>query len=69
VKIKPIYAFPFGLSGDSPSPNDYGADCKSDAVVFRPSNNTWYVQGSTSGTMIQTFGEIGDVPIPNVFVP
>lgn len=63
------YSFPFGIAGDSPSPGDYDGDGKSDAAVFRSSNNTWWVQGSTAGTMIQSFGQTGDKPIPNSFVP
>ena len=68
VKIKPTMRFRLDYLGVL-HPGDYDGNGKSDAAVFRPSNDTWYVQGLTSGTMIQTFGQIGDVPIPNVFVP
>lgn len=64
-----FYSFPFGSPGDVPSPGDYDGDGKTDAVVFRPSSNTWFVQRSASGTMIQTFGQNGDVSVPNAFVP
>ncbi|MET0754006.1 MAG: Calx-beta domain-containing protein [Pyrinomonadaceae bacterium] len=63
------YSFPFGTSGDVPAPGDYDGDGKFDATVFRPSDSTWYVQQSAAGTLIQSFGITGDVPVPNAFVP
>lgn len=64
-----FYSFPFGTNGDIPSPGDYDGDGKIDATVFRPSTNTWYAQRTTAGTLIQSFGQSGDVPIPSAFVP
>jgi len=63
------YSYPFGSAGDAPSPGDYDGDGKADAAVFRPSNNTWFVQKSTSGTLIQSFGLSSDKSVPNAFVP
>jgi uncharacterized delta-60 repeat protein len=63
------YAFPFGASGDIPAPGDYDGDGRFDATVFRPSNSTWYSNRSTAGTLIQAFGQAGDKPVPNAFVP
>ncbi|MGC2237952.1 MAG: FG-GAP-like repeat-containing protein [Pyrinomonadaceae bacterium] len=63
------YSFPFGTNGDLPSPGDYDGDGRFDATVFRPSGSTWYVQRTTAGTLIQGFGQSGDVPVPNAFVP
>jgi uncharacterized delta-60 repeat protein len=63
------YSFPFGTSGDVPAPGDYDGDGKFDAAVFRPSSSTWYAQRSTAGTLIQGFGQSGDMPVPNAFVP
>ncbi|HMS39955.1 MAG TPA: hypothetical protein PKE69_07010, partial [Pyrinomonadaceae bacterium] len=63
------YAAPFGASGDVPTVGDYDGDGKSDFAVFRPSNNTWYIQRSTAGFFAQGFGNAGDVPIPSVFTP
>jgi hypothetical protein len=64
-----FYAFPFGTSGDVPAPGDYDGDGKIDATVFRPSSNTWFSQRTTAGTLIQGFGQTGDKPVPNAFVP
>lgn len=63
------YSFPFGLSADIPAPGDYDGDGKFDATVFRPSNSTWFVQKTTGGNLIQGFGQSGDRPVPNAFVP
>ncbi len=63
-----FYAFPFGSTGDTAAPGDYDGDGKTDAAVFRPSTSTWYVQRSTAGTLIQQFGQAGDLPVPAAFV-
>jgi hypothetical protein len=63
------YSFPFGTNGDVPAPGDFDGDGKIDATVFRPSTNTWYSGRTTAGTLIQSFGQAGDVPVPNAFVP
>ena len=62
------YAFPFGANGDIASPGDYDGDGKLDAAVFRPSSVTWFANRSTAGTLIQQFGQTGDVPVPSAFV-
>jgi uncharacterized delta-60 repeat protein len=63
------YSFPFGLSTDIPAPGDYDGDGKFDPAVFRPSTSTWYANRSTSGLLIQSFGQAGDKPVPSAFVP
>lgn len=63
-----FFAFPFGGSSDVPAPGDYDGDGKMDGAVFRPSNSTWYVNRSTAGTLIQQFGQSGDIPVPNAYV-
>ena len=64
-----FYAFPFGSSSDVPVPADYDGDGKFDAAIFRPSTSTWYVLRSNAGTLIQLFGQSGDRPLPNVYIP
>ena len=63
------YSFPFGTNGDVPAPGDFDGDGKIDATVFRPSSNTWWSQRTTAGTLSRAFGQTGDAPVPNVFVP
>ncbi|MBP6214234.1 MAG: VCBS repeat-containing protein, partial [Pyrinomonadaceae bacterium] len=63
-----FYAFPFGTTGDVPSPGDYDGDGRMDAAVFRPTTSTWFANRSTAGTLIQAFGQPGDISVPNSFV-
>ncbi len=63
-----FYSFPFGTGGDVPASGDYDGDGKFDAAIFRPSSSTWYAQRSTAGTLIQQFGQTGDIPVENAFV-
>ncbi len=62
-------AIQFGANGDVPVPADYDGDGRADAAVFRPSNGAWYLNRSTAGFAGVAFGQAGDKPIPNSFVP
>lgn len=63
-----FYSFPFGSPTDIPAPGDYDGDAIADAAVYRPATSTWYINASAAGTIISTFGTLGDRPLPNAFV-
>jgi hypothetical protein len=64
-----FYSVPFGANGDFAVPGDYDGDGRFDTAVFRPSLNTWYIQRTSAGTAIVSFGASGDLPVPSAFVP
>lgn len=53
----------FGLAGDIPQPKDFDGDHQADFAVFRPSDRTWYVLGSTAGFSAVQFGLATDLPV------
>ncbi len=46
---------------------DFDGDGKADISVFRPSNQNWYVQGSSTGFTVRQFGANGDRIVPADF--
>jgi uncharacterized delta-60 repeat protein len=63
------YSIPFGLSDDLPAPGNYSGDGRFDLVVFRPSTSTWHIQPTGGSYFYKIFGQAGDQPLPNLFVP
>ena len=58
-----ISIIPFGLAGDTPTPEDYDGDGLTDLSVYRPSDSTWYSLRSADNTYnVEQFGSPGDTP-------
>jgi hypothetical protein len=60
----------WGDSSDQPVPGDYDGDGKADLAVFRQEEGNWYVINSQTNTVtVQTWGTVGDLPLPATYIP
>jgi CSLREA domain-containing protein len=50
-----------------PARADFDGDARTDMSVYRPSDGTWYWQGSTEGFRAVQFGDADDIPAPGDF--
>ena len=53
----------WGTTGDIPVAGDYDGDGTTDAAIFRPSTNTWWVSKSSGGYTSTSLGSSGDIPV------
>ncbi len=58
---------PFGTNGDIPVPGDYDGDGTDDQAIYR--NGQWWVNGTTSGVTVTSFGLATDEPVPSGYIP
>lgn len=62
---------PFGSPTDLPVPADYDGDRRVDIAVFRPSDGNWFLRRWAIAPNFDTvlFGQNGDKPTPNAYIP
>lgn len=54
----------WGLASDKVVVTDYDGDARDDLAVFRPSDQTWYIQGSAGTNIYLQFGLANDILVP-----
>ncbi len=60
---KGMYEIPVNLT-TARSPYDFDGDGKTDLSIFRPSNGQWWLNRSTAGLIVHTFGNSSDKIVP-----
>lgn len=61
----PPQGIAWGAFGDMPVPGDYDGDGITDAAIFRPSTNTWWIRyGRDASFESVVMGDPGDRPVP-----
>jgi hypothetical protein len=58
-----FYSVPFGRGGDRPAVGDYDGDGRADVAIYRPNERNWYLQQSSEGIRILSFGNNTDIPV------
>lgn len=68
-RIRDVFAFQWGLPGDSPFVGDYTGDGIPDLVVWRPASGVWYLLpiGQAAEPISRQWGLPGDIPISKDF--
>ena len=57
----------WGNSTDVPVPGDYDGDGSDDVAIYR--NGQWWLNRSTSGVLVASFGIATDKPVPRQYIP
>lgn len=57
----------FGAMGDIPVPGDFDGDGVDDQAIYR--NGQWWINATTAGVSVSSFGLASDQPVPKAYLP